>query len=125
PFPHEPLAPGQTDRRRQPVALTFLIGDDQQDVGRFVAGARVGVRHCVTGQPPNPSMMPVSPLGLCSPNASCSSTPSPSRLPHRARITCCTWMFHGSTLSSSSTLCSSLPTASSPCQWPCPHSGCV
>ena len=45
--------------------------------------------------------------------------------PHVARMTCWMWMFHGSTLSSSSTLCSSEPTASSSCQRPCPHSGCV
>ena len=47
------------------------------------------------------------PLGSCSPNASCSSTPSPTLSPQRARITCWMWMFHGSRLSSSSTLCSS------------------
>ena len=40
----------------------------------------------------------------------------PDAIAPRARITCWMWMFHGSTLSSSSTLCSSEPTACSPCQ---------
>src|SRR2546422_6858933 len=69
------------------------------------------------------SRIEVKPEGRCGPSTSCSRTPIPSRVPRRARQTCCTWRWRGSIGSRSASVQLSPPTASSPFHRPWPHSG--
>src|SRR5439155_3363423 len=79
--------------------------------------------HLMRRGPGSGSRIEVKPEGRCGPSTSCSRTPIPSRVPRRARQTCCTWRWRGSIGSRSASVQLSPPTASSPFQRPWPHSG--
>src|SRR5262249_50540247 len=64
------------------------------------------------------SRIEVKPDGACGPITSCSSTPSPSSPPRRARQSCWTWRWRGSIGSSSASVQWTPSTTSAPFHWP-------
>src|SRR5262249_15124857 len=64
------------------------------------------------------SRIDVKPEGACGPITSCSSTPSPSSPPRRARQSCWTWRWRGSIGSRSANVQRTPSTTSVPFHWP-------
>src|SRR5207244_2504852 len=101
-----------------------LRGEEGVPVGEHVdEGEEPDARGGGGGDGEGEARIEVKPEGRCGPSTSCSRTPIPSRVPRRARQTCCTWRWRGSIGSRSASVQLSPPTASSPFQRPWPHSG--